>query len=508
MPHKLELSSLGKVLDVVRTPLIEKIRNQLKPFKCDPPELTDSCPDPPIHPGEPPNFPDPPKWEDYKPPEQIRTGLEAFFAKVFRKDRRETELAETRFASATLEWEDRADGRESDLQDYQTKFAAYETSFKKYENKKSGLEKKLRKLQLDFNRSREEYESQLDDDAKTLDSILAGSTRGDTKSITDLLNLICLWLPIPLMISDLKIQSDWEKSILLIDLLVPNLEDKVLEKQLKTKTRPVTIKEIAKLQEQITLAIILRLIHEAFSTQALEKVEFLCLNARLDFVDRSNGQRVEETIASLGVKRTEFDGINIELVDPKKCFRSLKGHITPSFSEVAPVRPILTFDASDGRIVEGREVIDHVAGTANLAAMDWADFEHLIRELFSKMFNERSNGAEVNVTRASRDYGVDALVYDPDPIHGGKFIIQAKRYVNRVDVAAIRDLYGTLQNEGANRGFLVTTSSFGPDAYSFAKDKPLTLIDGQNLLQLLKERGYNFRVDLAEARRVLKLKEK
>ena len=34
----------------------------------------------------------------------------------------------------------------------------------------------------------------------------------------------------------------------------------------------------------------------------------------------------------------------------------------------------------------------------------------------------------------------------------GKTVIQAKRYVNTVDVSAVRDLYGTVHNEGASRG--------------------------------------------------------
>jgi len=34
----------------------------------------------------------------------------------------------------------------------------------------------------------------------------------------------------------------------------------------------------------------------------------------------------------------------------------------------------------------------------------------------------------VKVTQASRDRGVDAIAFDPDPIRGGKFVIQAKRY--------------------------------------------------------------------------------
>ena len=120
------------------------------------------------------------------------------------------------------------------------------------------------------------------------------------------------------------------------------------------------------------------------------------------------------------------------------------------------------------------------------------------------MFSARSEGAEVHVTRASRDYGVDALVFDPDPIMGGKYVIQAKRYVNTVEVSAVRDLFGTVQNEGASKGFLVTTSNFGPDAHRFAKGKPITLIDGSQLIGLLRQYGYDFRIDLKEARATLR----
>ena len=44
--------------------------------------------------------------------------------------------------------------------------------------------------------------------------------------------------------------------------------------------------------------------------------------------------------------------------------------------------------------------------SVNLAAMDWLDFENLIREIFEKEFSQ--NGGEVKITQASRDGGVDA----------------------------------------------------------------------------------------------------
>ena len=66
-------------------------------------------------------------------------------------------------------------------------------------------------------------------------------------------------------------------------------------------------------------------------------------------------------------------------------------------------------------------------------------------------------------------------------------MIQAKRYTNTVGVGAVRDLYGTMQNEGATKGILVTTSRYGQASHEFANGKPLELIDGGNLRYLLDE---------------------
>ena len=88
----------------------------------------------------------------------------------------------------------------------------------------------------------------------------------------------------------------------------------------------------------------------------------------------------------------------------------------------SPIIPILRYDKNDKRFVESKD-IDINQGT-NLAAMHWEDFEHFVRELFELEFS--GNGSEVKVTRASRDGGVDAVIYDPDPLRGGKIIIQAK----------------------------------------------------------------------------------
>jgi restriction system protein len=79
------------------------------------------------------------------------------------------------------------------------------------------------------------------------------------------------------------------------------------------------------------------------------------------------------------------------------------------------------------------------------------EFESLITNLFTRM------GLETRMTQPSRDGGVDCVAFDYRPIFGVKVVIQAKRYKNTIPVSAVRDLFGTVHNEGASKGILVTT---------------------------------------------------
>lgn len=134
----------------------------------------------------------------------------------------------------------------------------------------------------------------------------------------------------------------------------------------------------------------------------------------------------------------------------------------------------------DKRFVPGSDVISELESRPNLMELTPREFEDLIGNLFTKM------GLETKQTQLSQDGGVDVVAFDKRPILGGKVVIQAKRYRHTVGVAAVRDLYGTMMNEGANKGILVTTSGYGSAAFNFVKDKPIELIDGGGLLYLLE----------------------
>jgi restriction system protein len=296
---------------------------------------------------------------------------------------------------------------------------------------------------------------------------------------------------------------------LIVDYQLPAVEALPRVKEVKYvasrkefKHSTLTDAQVNSLYDSVVYQIALRTVHELFEADRVDALAAVVFNGWVTSTDPGTGHERTVCILSLHTTKEQFCAINLARVDPKQCFRNLKGVGSPRLHSLTAVAPLMEISREDRRFVQPLEVASKLDEGYNLAAMDWGDFEHLVRELFEKEFTQ--SGGEVKVTQASRDGGVDAIAFDPDPIRGGKIVIQAKRYTNTVGVSAVRDLYGTVVNEGATKGILVTTSDYGPDAHEFAKGKPLTLLSGANLLHLLAKHGYKARIDLAEARRLEK----
>jgi restriction system protein len=300
-----------------------------------------------------------------------------------------------------------------------------------------------------------------------------------------------------------EIDYNAESKILIVEYSLPSIEQlptlnevKVIKGELKEYH--ISDAQTIKMFDATMYNITLRTIHELFEADLANAIDAVSFNGWVNSVNKATGKRENNCILSIQAKKTEFVEIDLSNVDPKTCFKNLKGVGSSKLSGLTAIQPILQISRTDKRFTNHYDVADSVDNSTNLASMDWEDFEHLIREIFGKEFS--SNGGEVKVTQASRDGGVDAIAFDPDPIRGGKIVIQAKRYTNTVGVSAVRDLYGTVMNEGATKGILVTTADYGPDAYNFVKGKPLTLMNGANLLYLLEKHGHHARINIKEAR--------
>ena len=239
--------------------------------------------------------------------------------------------------------------------------------------------------------------------------------------------------------------------------------------------------------------IALKTVDTVFRGAATGSVDCLTLNGMLETVDPATGQEVRVCLLSVRVTADVFATLNLAQVQPEQCLRSLKASVSRSPTELVAVRPIVELDMVDPRFVQTFDVLSKLDARQNLMELTPTEFEGLITNLFGTM------GLETRQTRPSRDGGVDCVAFDPRPVFGGKVVIQAKRYRNTVGVSAVRDLFGTVQNEGASKGILVATSGYGKAAFDFASGKPLELLDGGNLLHLLAEHaGIDARIVMPE----------
>lgn len=216
----------------------------------------------------------------------------------------------------------------------------------------------------------------------------------------------------------------------------------------------------------------------AFRADEGRQLDFVTVNGFVTSADPRTGRAGQTFLLTVRARREEFTRLELSNVDPVLCLEGLHGQLSPRPESLVPVQPFRTANVPGSAPAD-----DAPASGTNLMDLDPIDFEDLVAELF------RAMGMEVMTTQRSGDGGVDVRAMDPDPIRGGKLVIQVKRYRSTIPPAPVRDLYGTMLHEGAVKGILVTTAEFGPSAQEFAAGKPLTLIGGSQLSDLLARYG-------------------
>ncbi|MEQ8336583.1 MAG: restriction endonuclease [Cyclobacteriaceae bacterium] len=387
--------------------------------------------------------------------------------------------------------------------------STYEKEVEQVNNKIEEIKRKYDELEAKWKKKKQDFLETHESNNKKIDLLKEAYLKGEPLAVLQNCELVLNNSQYPDSFPrDFDIEYNPQNRTIVLDYTLPSPSHLPTLKEVKYIATKKELKEyyISETQnnknyDSVIYKIALRTIHELYEADVAEAIDSIIFNGWVNSIDKATGKPVNNCIASLQAEKTSFLEIDLGNVDPKACFKSLKGISSSKLSGITAIQPIAVINKNDKRFVSSYDVADSLNQGDNLAAMDWEDFEHLIREVFEKEFN--SNGGEVKVTQASRDGGVDAIAFDPDPIRGGKIVIQAKRYTNTVGVSAVRDLYGTVLNEGATKGILVTTADYGPDAYGFAKDKPITLMNGANLLFLLEKHGHKARINLIEAKKLM-----
>lgn len=115
-------------------------------------------------------------------------------------------------------------------------------------------------------------------------------------------------------------------------------------------------------------------------------------------------------------------------------------------------------------------------------------FERLVIDLLIAMGYGGSRASVVQAVGRSGDEGIDGVINE-DMLGLDVVYVQAKRWANPVGRPAVQAFTGSLEGRRANKGVLVTSSSFTKDASDFVQlvGKRIVLIDGEDLLTYMMD---------------------
>lgn len=113
-----------------------------------------------------------------------------------------------------------------------------------------------------------------------------------------------------------------------------------------------------------------------------------------------------------------------------------------------------------------------------LKTMDPFKFEKFVCNLFRQL------GHEAYVTKGSGDGGKDIMIYNG----GSLSVAECKRYVStKVTRPEIQKFHSAIIDCNAEKGYFITTGEFTKQAVSYVHDKPIELINGEELVLFIEE---------------------
>ena len=135
-----------------------------------------------------------------------------------------------------------------------------------------------------------------------------------------------------------------------------------------------------------------------------------------------------------------------------------------------------------------------------LLKMDPSAFERLVQRLLRE-----SGFTQVEVTGKSGDGGIDGKgIMRLSGLLSFHVIFQCKRYQGSVSASKVRDFRGAMVGR-ADKGLLITTGNFTKDAIREATRDgapAIDLIDGDQLIDKLKELGIGVRTEIVEVEQI------
>lgn len=303
---------------------------------------------------------------------------------------------------------------------------------------------------------------------------------------------------------DYKLEYSRHEQCLMFEHAMPSLKEVIRQNEgeqssLDTGGAKVHLndRQLVALYNTALCAISLGILHVLFQADQADALHRIKFNGWLASVEKEGDEAFKECVISLHTSKAEFMEVKLGDENPETYFEQLGGlthtQLHALSAEKKPDPEEKQIDAPQQEIAEEDE-------SNNLLIMPWEDFKGLIMHVFEQEFNVP--GGEVKLIQEEGEHVLKAIAFDPDPIRGGKIIIYAQRERKAISTPTLRTLFEHVLDTKASKGILITTAEYEEDTKAYARDKPVSLLNGKHLISLLDKHGHDYRIDLHEVRKV------
>jgi len=124
-----------------------------------------------------------------------------------------------------------------------------------------------------------------------------------------------------------------------------------------------------------------------------------------------------------------------------------------------------------------RKLLDNQKNIQTIRDLSWREFENLIAEAY-----RRQGYAVIENPSVGADGGIDVRLKKDGVLH----LVQCKNWKTiKVGVKVVREMYGVMVAEQASSVKIIISGMFTQEAKNFASDKPIDLVDGEQLEKLI-----------------------
>lgn len=150
--------------------------------------------------------------------------------------------------------------------------------------------------------------------------------------------------------------------------------------------------------------------------------------------------------------------------------KPLAGLIALFFLIPAPISALRRYKRK--KLLATQESID------TIRSLNWRDFEFMVAQAYKEQGYRVIENEEVGP-----DGGIDIVLTKGSH----KYLVQCKQWhTAKVGVKVVREMFGVMHSVGAQGVIIITSGMFTQEAKNFAHDKPIDLVEGNELGDLIK----------------------